>query len=174
MSVYFIEAPNGLVKIGFSTNPWQRLGKMKVDCPDELILRSFVDGGISEERAFHQRFCSFHVRGEWFRLQGELRDFIDSLPPAERLGRKRTSDTALAIYREKRGLTQDEMGDLLGISRFRYLRLEKGDYVPTPEEIYLIDMISAGQVTLEHWAEEYAALTARKAKRDEIHLERAA
>ncbi len=82
MSVYFIAAPDfGLVKIGFAERPWSRLGKAQVDSPTRLILLATIDGGKAEERKLHARFADLRARGEWFRHEGQLADFIASLEP---------------------------------------------------------------------------------------------
>lgn len=82
MSVYFIGAPEvGLVKIGYAEQPKGRLGKAQVDSPTRLILLAVIDGSVTEERQLHSRFADLRARGEWFRNEGALAEYIATLTP---------------------------------------------------------------------------------------------
>lgn len=78
--VYFIEAQGlGLIKIGVATDSAAyRLGAMQTGCPVPLILKIEFRGGRDVERSYHKRFKSLRYRGEWFKKEGELRQFIRS------------------------------------------------------------------------------------------------
>lgn len=71
--VYFIER-DGLVKIGYSGNLGQRINQI---CG---TLINFVPGGSAEELRYHKRFADLRVRGEWFRNDPPLTNFLASLP----------------------------------------------------------------------------------------------
>lgn len=78
--VYFIEATSlGVVKIGCADDARKRLAQLQVGCPDELALRGVyhTDDAPRLEAAYHDRFAAQHVRGEWFRINGEIRELMD-------------------------------------------------------------------------------------------------
>jgi len=67
------------VKIGIATgSPQERLKQLQTGCPNELVLRAEMPGCQSDESALHRIFARQHVRGEWFHLDGEINDFIES------------------------------------------------------------------------------------------------
>lgn len=77
MPVYFIADGLGHVKIGVAHNPMQRMADLQVANAGHLkLLRVIPSGGVLLERQLHARFHGSHVRGEWFRLTQEIRDFI--------------------------------------------------------------------------------------------------
>ena len=75
--LYFIEAKNtGYIKIGRSVNPQQRLAQLSTGSPVELIILGTISGGSNLEAELHRRFETLREKGEWFKANGELRDFI--------------------------------------------------------------------------------------------------
>jgi excisionase family DNA binding protein len=75
--VYFVRAGcNGPVKIGTTANLKKRLELLQAGNHHNLKCLLTIDGAVAEERAMHCRFDSSHIRGEWFRYDGELRAFI--------------------------------------------------------------------------------------------------
>jgi len=75
--VYFIRAGvNGPVKIGVTRNLKHRLEILGAGNHHELKCLHTIDGTVELERAMHRRFEQQHIRGEWFRYEGELRSFI--------------------------------------------------------------------------------------------------
>ena len=84
--VYFIQAiESNFVKIGSAKNIEKRLSNLQVGCPFELKLINYIYGR-SQEVNLHKRFQAYHVRGEWFTLEGELKQFIDNLEPPKPAG----------------------------------------------------------------------------------------
>ena len=80
MSVYFIEAVGaGRVKIGVSSDVDGRLRSLCKQSPFPLRLLFAIDGDRKQERALHRRFDAFRVCGEWFRVAGELAEYLGSL-----------------------------------------------------------------------------------------------
>lgn len=67
----------GLVKIGRSVNPRARLRDLQVGSPVELKLLKTIRGGRASEIWLHLRFEAQHVRGEWFRPEGPLGEWIE-------------------------------------------------------------------------------------------------
>lgn len=80
-NVYFA-GTDGFVKIGYArrSNLLLRLHGIQCMNPKPLILLCVVEGTISTEREFHRRFRALHARGEWFRHEGALAEFIESIP----------------------------------------------------------------------------------------------
>ena len=76
---YFIQGVmTRLIKIGFTSGAvLDRLETMQVGSPDELVVLKVVSG--NKERKYHDRFSLSRVRGEWFKPDIELLEFIDSV-----------------------------------------------------------------------------------------------
>ena len=70
--IYFARIEN-LIKIGYSTNVRQRMKAL-----NGQVLAT-IPGTTSTEKAMHARFGSLWVRGEYFRPEQELMDYIDSI-----------------------------------------------------------------------------------------------
>lgn len=77
--VYFMLC-NGKVKIGVATKVNGRLSAMQTGNPDEVKLLACTPGDEELEGKLHKRFKRLHVRGEWFKYEGSLKDYIQSLP----------------------------------------------------------------------------------------------
>lgn len=77
-SVYFVRRPDGLVKIGYSTNLKQRLSALKTEHGEVELLAS-LPGHRQAERYIHSRFRVESVGGEWFAPTAALYRFIDAL-----------------------------------------------------------------------------------------------
>ena len=78
--VYFLQQDvDGLIKIGYTSGPLRdRLKQFETGNPNRLDLLLILDGGYELEKKLHDRFHEFHERGEWFRPEKELVDFIES------------------------------------------------------------------------------------------------
>ena len=79
--MYVITA-NGSVKIGISTNPDVRFRGLANSSAEPLTLvATFADdrGGKALESELHARWAEYRTHGEWFRLEGELAEWVDSL-----------------------------------------------------------------------------------------------
>jgi len=75
--VYFVRSgANGPIKIGVTLNLKRRLEMLQAGNHRALRCLLTIDGDGTAERAMHSRFEAQHIRGEWFRYDGELRDFI--------------------------------------------------------------------------------------------------
>jgi hypothetical protein len=82
--VYFIGADEGLVKIGFSNAPLERITAMQLGSPVLLRFLALVEGTPKLERRYHERFAAFRVRGEWFARSPEILAEIDRLSAPKR------------------------------------------------------------------------------------------
>jgi hypothetical protein len=63
--VYFIQGA-GLIKIGVSLYPQERLEALCLWSPVPLKLLAIVPGGYKLETKLHKMFAAFRVHGEWF------------------------------------------------------------------------------------------------------------
>lgn len=83
--VYFIQRGRMReVKIGSSYDVESRFGRLKTSSSDDLRLVAVLAGDHTTERTLHKRFKSYHIRREWFRLEGEVSEFIKQIPKTER------------------------------------------------------------------------------------------
>lgn len=73
--VYFVRAGD-LVKIGFTADLDARLASIATHAPAPPVVLLTVPGTVLDERAYHDRFEAHRAHREWFRLEGELADFI--------------------------------------------------------------------------------------------------
>jgi hypothetical protein len=89
--VYFVQV-GGFVKIGASDDVRARFRQLLCSSPYELVPLGFIygdpDGTDELEADLHARFDELRHRGEWFRLEPSLREFINQQarpwPGAER------------------------------------------------------------------------------------------
>ena len=78
-------APSGIyvvgfasfVKIGWSGCIEKRIEEVQQGVPETLTLYRCLEGDIRDERNLHHRFRAHRTRGEWFRLEGELAEWIE-------------------------------------------------------------------------------------------------
>lgn len=76
--VYFIgNIEYKIVKIGFSSNPQNRLKSLQTGCPYKLKILKKIEGNSHLEKDYHKIFKDFNMEGEWFELRGELLDFVN-------------------------------------------------------------------------------------------------
>lgn len=75
--VYFVEGPDGSIKIGHSRNVSRRVKTIQALNPTATLLLD-LPGGIVAERDLHQRFAKHRLDGEWFRPAPELLALIAS------------------------------------------------------------------------------------------------
>jgi len=80
-SVYFIQAENGLVKIGRSDNIERRFVDLTFMSPVRLYLRHFVAASnyVRAEAWLHSQFAAKHDHGEWYGLSDEDLEWAKSL-----------------------------------------------------------------------------------------------
>jgi transposase len=83
--VYFLQ--NGRrkqVKIGFGVSLKDRVGTLRTSSPEELRVLAAIPGDRADEAELHKRFAKHHIRREWFRLDGELAEYVAGLPKPKR------------------------------------------------------------------------------------------
>lgn len=74
--VYFIQAPDGLIKIGTSTNVQARLKSLQTAHGRGIELLGVVPGGREVERSFHANWSACRVQGEWFKPTSQMLEWI--------------------------------------------------------------------------------------------------
>tara|TARA_R110000868_G_scaffold191827_2_gene436107 strand:- start:4 stop:789 length:786 start_codon:yes stop_codon:yes gene_type:complete len=80
--IYYIqwESDLGMVKIGYSSKPVSRVASFLTGSPEKLrLLRLEQVASPKEELKKHDKFKSYHYKREWFKYEGALRDYIESL-----------------------------------------------------------------------------------------------
>lgn len=76
---YFIQDELGNIKIGKSFTPEKRFQEFQVGNASKLTLLLYIIG--NSEKELHQKFKSFRIRGEWFKQNEELLEYIESVKP---------------------------------------------------------------------------------------------
>lgn len=80
-SIYVIEAAGSdCVKIGFSRDTASfRLSQLQTGCPFELVVLGSMPGTQADEKSIHHQFRKYRIRGEWFRVEGPISEFIENV-----------------------------------------------------------------------------------------------
>lgn len=76
--VYFILC-SPFVKIGRANDIGRRLSELRIGNPFDLRVLHVIEGGNALEREMRCRFVALHHRYEWFRYEGELKDWLDEV-----------------------------------------------------------------------------------------------
>lgn len=76
---YLIEAQNGLVKLGCSQYPNERLGACRTHSPILCRMIAIWPGNFLDESRLHKTYIAHRNHSEWFRLEGEFAAFVDSM-----------------------------------------------------------------------------------------------
>lgn len=79
MTVYYLRAGNGAIKIGYSSNTNKRFSSISTASPLELELVAQEEGGLKLEKKRHEQFKSDSIRGEWFYPSRTLNKHIKKL-----------------------------------------------------------------------------------------------
>lgn len=74
--VYVIEAQIGVLKIGVAADPQQRLAAVRLHSPVPTRLIAFWPGTQADETALHSFFIRHQSHSEWFRIEGDVLDFL--------------------------------------------------------------------------------------------------
>ncbi|MCC7462113.1 MAG: GIY-YIG nuclease family protein [Gammaproteobacteria bacterium] len=75
--VYFLRNISGLVKIGFSSNPWARARELETGS-GKCDLLGVVNGDRQDESRWHRQFAECRQTGEWFTGTPELLAAIEA------------------------------------------------------------------------------------------------
>ena len=84
--IYFLYAEKAnAIKIGYSVNLEERFTEIQSHNAEDLDLLKVVSGDLQWEKALHKQFRKYRLHHEWYVLNTELLDLIDSLPWSEYL-----------------------------------------------------------------------------------------
>jgi hypothetical protein len=87
--VYFLQAGNGPIKIGYSGNPLKRLKLLQNLIPMRLRILATQPGGREEEARLHRKFDDLRLEyGEWFDPEYRLMEYINSIKKTHSCGAK--------------------------------------------------------------------------------------
>ncbi len=78
--IYFMEADNGLIKIGYSWGlfgPRRRVGTLRCESGWNVRLLWATAGHRKHEKMLHKAFAYLRYQGEWFLPGTCLLEFID-------------------------------------------------------------------------------------------------
>lgn len=158
--IYFIES-QGLVKIGFSLKPLLRVNKIKSDSPHPCNLIGVMDGTREDEADVQSKFSHLRHRAEWYRLDHELRSFIESYPPIKAVKDKPEPTDPISRWMWLNDSTDRHLGALMGVSQTQVNRVRRGKSDPscdflrslhkvtgvTPNEVLGIDVPNKSRAT---------------------------
>lgn len=75
--VYFLQEPSaGHIKIGSTWNINKRIAQLEVGLPYKLKLIGLLEGECQTEKDIQKKFADYCVKGEWFRPEAQLLEFI--------------------------------------------------------------------------------------------------
>lgn len=75
--VYFIqEITSKFIKIGFAASVASRKAIIQSSNPHEVIILGIMEGGAKEEAIIHEQFSHLRIRGEWYKSNEDLLNFI--------------------------------------------------------------------------------------------------
>jgi len=134
MSGFIYAIGNGdLVKIGWSIDPNRRLAALQTGSPESLVLLGVVAGTRQAERDAHLKLGAWRVRGEWFKIEGDVAGFVGSLeaaPAAPAISESRVSPLQSRCARGFLSLTKEGLARLAGVSLATIMRFEHGKGSP--------------------------------------------
>ena len=86
--VYFIQAECGSsylgpIKIGYTKKLRNRLISMNMDNFHELKILKIISGDRNKEKEIHQKFAGIRIKGEWFKPDQSLLNYISLIEETE-------------------------------------------------------------------------------------------
>ena len=72
--IYFVQSgDDGPIKIGYTSNPPDRMKMLQIGNPNLLHLRAVILGAtVEQERLLQDAFWHDYVRGEWYEVGADL------------------------------------------------------------------------------------------------------
>lgn len=116
--IYFIRQ-DSTVKIGCTKNIKIRLSDLQVSNPHELSVLLLINGSFKEEERLHSLFVDDKVRGEWYFLSDEIKEFIkeqqtNDLRYDEGLSDDLDTSVQTSLIRHLHSLSLKEVGEKMG------------------------------------------------------------
>jgi len=121
--VYFIqEGINGKIKIGYSSNPHERLKSHQTSNSNRLRILGIIEGNLESEQLIQKRFEKYKVTGEWYEPVDSLLTFIENSKMSEREKKTIEFGQQFKFYDEIIGKLQNDISNL----KIEYDKLQKG------------------------------------------------
>lgn len=105
--IYVVQPePGGPVKIGYTwvgyvEDVQKRIRSLETGCPWPLKLLATIDGSTALESRLHQRFREYRVHREWFRVEGELAEWLREIA-GDKVGPSMPVDTSnVLVFRQR-------------------------------------------------------------------------
>lgn len=68
-----------ICKIGYSTNPTNRISGIQTGCPYKLKFLLIIKGNMLMEQELHKKYAKQRLNGEWFSYSGPLKYSIEKV-----------------------------------------------------------------------------------------------
>ena len=78
-TLYFIQAEDRAIKIGWTGNAKKRIAGLRGVIPMKLKLLGIIKGLIKDEERLHDKFKEYRLNGEWFKLAEPILIYIQEL-----------------------------------------------------------------------------------------------
>jgi len=131
--VYFVTKDNK-IKIGYTTNIDKRLKELNNQY-GKIDLIAIIKGTRKLEKAFHTKFEKYSIGNEWFKLNHEILNFIQTLEktkdktdilfPKITIALKRMGEN-IKLARLRRKIKTEQLAERAGISRATLWMIENG------------------------------------------------
>jgi hypothetical protein len=152
--IYFILAADlNALKIGFTTDPWNRLRILQTGCPAKLELLAFVEGGQEDEARLHSQFAMLRKHGEWFEFAPTLQTYVATLAPAEKRRNRKALGGKLGEWLIANDLTLDQFGAQVGVAAATISRFCIGSHRPSVSLMEKIAHATQGAILPNDWFE---------------------
>lgn len=122
--VYFIADGYDAIKIGIADYVPSRLNSIQSAHAYRLRLLGTESGGLAREQHLHLRFEPLRLRGEWFKAEGELLDYIEERFPSSlgyvdqrrvELGQSSSARRELHLIRQAKMVVDDAEEKVINI-----------------------------------------------------------
>lgn len=148
--IYFLLAEKtNRCKIGITRCVEQRMKELDRMSPVKLRLMGTVSGDHKAEKAIHDTFDQLRVKGEWFKYESPLTEFIDkavmskSVQPIQIIPSDKPKNTIIKLERTTQNMLFSSPYECIGVSHIGW-DSEYGDFLVTfgkYEGCYLNDLI---------------------------------
>lgn len=127
--IYFVKHTD-YVKIGYTDDICTRLSDLQISCPVKLNLLALIDGGLDDEKSYHEKFKDIHSNGEWFKYTKELEEFVKSLDKILlwKYGFDHIDTFPIGEIKRcrlERNMSMEELGNLIGVTKQGIFDMEK-------------------------------------------------
>ena len=126
--VYFIKSGD-FIKIGTTTDIKKRMAVLQVGSPFKLSVLALVEGSFEEESKLHTKFKKQRMKGEWFKINKKILDYISKLSKDAMWFHGFVSEPFIPMGRIKEARIKNNMSlksfaDELGITKQSAMEIE--------------------------------------------------